>query len=275
MSETPQQPGTPDPHEMPQNPGGAPQPGAPEHPAAPQNPAASAPHAAPAPQAWPPASAGAAPPQAVPGAQPAAAGASRRSTWNDAVSTPGGKAAVVVAAASLALVVLLLTGLAAVGLGRHFGGDRDRGVWTSSNDRGMPGPGQMDPGHGQRGPGTPEQVPPGQDRRGTGDLPGMGMGLGMGAGGALHGEAVIPGEGGTATRAVLFQRGQVTAVTTDKLTVRSTDGFSATYTIGADTRDRLARKVSTLATGDEVTVVATKADATTIRILRSGRTGDS
>ena len=236
MSETPQQPGTPEPHEMPQAPGGPPHHGSPENPAA-----------------------------------------NRRSTWNDAVSTTGGKAAVVVAAASLGLVVLLLAGLAAAGLARHFGDER-RGPW-SSDARQMPGPGQMDPGQGQgkgqRGPGTPGQLPPGQDRRGAGDLPGMGMGLGMGAGGALHGEAVIPGDGGTATRAVLFQRGQVTAVTADKLTVRSTDGFSATYTIGADSRDRLAKKVSTLATGDEVTVVATKADATTIRILRTGRTGTS
>lgn len=189
MSETPQQPGTPEPHEVPPNPAGSP-------------PAATGPIPQQAPPAAPAATAAAAP--------------ARRSTWNDTMSTTGGTAAVVVAAASLGLVVLLVTGLVAVGLARHFGGERDRGVWTSSNDGGMRGPGQMNPGQGDRGPGSREQSPPGQDRRGSGDLPGMGMGLGMGAGGALHGEAVVPGDGGAATRTVLFQRGTVTSVTADK-----------------------------------------------------------
>ena len=249
MSETPQQPGTPEPHEVPPNPAGP-------------RPAATGPTAPPA---------ATTPPRATPGAQAAAAAsAARRSTWNDTMSTTGGKTAVVVAAASIGLVVLLVTGLVAVGVARHFGGDRDRGMWTSNNDRGMRGPGQMNPGQGERGPGSREQLPPGLDRRGTGDLPSMEMGLG--AGGALHGEAVVPGDG-TATRTVVFQRGTVTAVTADKLTVKSTDGYSATYTIGAESRDRLANKVSTLATGDEVTVVAAKDGNETLRILKSGRSG--
>ena len=70
---------------------------------------------------------------------------------------------------------------------------------------------------------------------------------------------------------MLFQRGEVTEVTTDKLTVKSTDGFSATYTIGADSRQRLKDKVSTLATGDQVMVLATKDGHETTRILKTGR----
>lgn len=202
---------------------------------------------------------------------PATARPDGRSMWGEATSTRGGTLAVVLAAASLGLVALLLAGLTAVVIAREVTDDRG---WWAGDSREMPGPEGMNPG---RGPGQGQgQGPPGQNRgegrEGTGDLPGLGL---PGAGGVLHGEAVIPGEGGTATRTVVFQRGQVTAVTADKLTVRSTDGFSATYTIGADSRERLARKASTLATGDEVTVVATKADATTIRILRSGRTGDN
>ena len=241
MSETPRQPGPPE------DPATMPSPTAPTPPAGP-----------PSPVAVPTAHQG--------GAQP------RRSMWRDAVSTTGGTVAVVVAAASLGLIALLTAGFLVAAVARHVGDDRGRGPWAGDS-RDMPMPDRMRPGQGQPDQGNPGQgpgqLPPGMQGRGTGDLPG----LGMGAGRALHGEAVIPGNGATATRAVLFQRGEVTDVTPDKLTVKSTDGFSATYTIGTDSRERLKSKVSTLAKGDLVTVVATKADATTIRILKSGRTG--
>lgn len=270
MNQTPDPLGTPEPSDGPPNPPTTPV----EHPAqaSPSGPPAQPPPAEqgqPAPPGSPTQPPYAASAQGV----PATARPDGRSMWGEATSTRGGTLAVVLAAASLGLVALLLAGLTAVVVAREVTDDRG---WWAGDSREMPGPEGMNPG---RGPGQGQgqgQGPPGQNRGegrdGAGDLPGLGL---PGAGGVLHGEAVIPGEAGTATRTVVFQRGQVTAVTADKLTVRSTDGFSATYTIGADTRERLARKVSTLATGDEVTVVATKADATTIRILRSGRTGDN
>ncbi|WP_406077902.1 hypothetical protein [Micromonospora sp. NBC_00858] len=51
----------------------------------------------------------------------------------------------------------------------------------------------------------------------------------------LHGEAVVQTkEGGTRTVAV--QRGEVTAIDGDSMTVKSTDGFTMTWTFGDDLR---------------------------------------
>lgn len=160
-----------------------------------------------------------------------------------------------------ALIGLLLASLVAVGFARHVGGDQLPGPWAGES-RQAPMPEGMGPGDG--GPGT---MPPGLERRGGDDLPGLGLPW---AGAPLHGEAVVPGDG-EATRTILFQRGEVTDVTADKLTATSADGFSATYTIGADSRERLKKKVSTLAKGDEVTVIADKDGNETLRILKTGR----
>lgn len=210
----------------------------------------------------------AAPTQQPPAAQqPNVPATPRRSLWGEAVSTTGGKVAVIVAGASLGLIALICGGLVIGAVAHHLGDDRGPGPWASDS-RGGPMPDRMGPG--EQGPEgmAPDRVPP-QQRGGPGDLPELGL---PGAGGPLHGEAVVPGDG-TGTTTILFQRGQVTDVTADKLTVKSTDGFSATYTIGAESRDRLKKKVSTLAKGDEVTVIASKDGNETLRILKTGRTG--
>jgi hypothetical protein len=46
----------------------------------------------------------------------------------------------------------------------------------------------------------------------------------------LHGETVVQTKNGTLTIAV--QRGQVTAVSATAITVKSTDGFTETWTVG-------------------------------------------
>ncbi|MGI5524545.1 hypothetical protein ACQEUX_26920 [Micromonospora sp. CA-259024] len=50
----------------------------------------------------------------------------------------------------------------------------------------------------------------------------------------LHGEAVVQAKDGTRTVAV--QRGEVTAIDGDSMTVKSTDGFTMTWTFGDDLR---------------------------------------
>ncbi|MDG4834529.1 hypothetical protein O7627_35260 [Solwaraspora sp. WMMD1047] len=50
----------------------------------------------------------------------------------------------------------------------------------------------------------------------------------------LHGEVVVRAGGGT--RTVTVQRGEVTAVDAESLTVRSTDGFTMRWTFGPDLR---------------------------------------
>ena len=94
-----------------------------------------------------------------------------------------------------------------------------------------------------------------------------GRGSVMDLAGALHGEFVVPTQaGGTLTRRL--QTGAVTAVSAGSLSVTSTDGFSASYVIGADL------DVSGVAVGDTVLVIATvDGDTVTATSVRSQSDG--
>lgn len=75
---------------------------------------------------------------------------------------------------------------------------------------------------------------------------------------ALHGEVTL---GGKKQRVVDFQRGTVADVSASSITVKSTDGFSATYAVDAKTKVRHAKEKATIGdvkTGDKVRVVALK-----------------
>jgi hypothetical protein len=79
---------------------------------------------------------------------------------------------------------------------------------------------------------------------------------------ALHGEVVL---GGKKHRVVDFQRGEVTAVSGTSVTVKSKDGFSATYVVDAKTKVRQAKEqaaIGDVKTGDKVRVIATKDGST-------------
>lgn len=124
---------------------------------------------------------------------------------------------------------------------------------------------------------TTEQFGPGG---GAGGGPGLGGGFGrQGAGAsagvagltdALHGDFVVAR--GTGYGTDRLQTGTVTAASATDLTVRSTDGYTQRYVVGAGT------SIGTVATGNTVTVVATvsgqTATATTIEDTGIGnRTG--
>ncbi|MEU8226755.1 hypothetical protein [Kribbella sp. NPDC048915] len=103
-------------------------------------------------------------------------------------------------------------------------------------------------------PSTPGQEQP--DRPGKG---GFARGA-FGFGGALHGEFVVPKDGG-GYQTVATQRGEVTAVSKESLTVKSEDGYSRTYTMTEDTLVNAARDgIDDVKTGNTVTVVAVVAD---------------
>lgn len=91
--------------------------------------------------------------------------------------------------------------------------------------------------------------------------PGRPGGLGgkhgfMGAGRALHGEFVVPKEGG-GYQTVATQRGDVTAVSAESITVKSEDGYSRTYTLTEDTLVNAARDgIADVKTGNKVHVSA-------------------
>ncbi len=89
---------------------------------------------------------------------------------------------------------------------------------------------------------------------------GLSRGL-LGMAGALHGELVVPdGDGGY--RTVVVQRGTATEVGDATLTVRSEDGFTATYDVPAGTVLGAGRDgIASIETGAEVVVTAQKKGA--------------
>ena len=89
---------------------------------------------------------------------------------------------------------------------------------------------------------------------------------------ALHGEATL---GGEKHRVVAFQRGVVQEVSTTSLTVKSEDGFSATYVLNAETKVHKQGDKSTISAiknGDHVRVLALK-DGSTLTAKAIGDRG--
>jgi hypothetical protein len=71
---------------------------------------------------------------------------------------------------------------------------------------------------------------------------------------ALHGEVVVAkDDGGTET--LLIQKGDVVAVSASSVEVKSTDGFTRTYVVNADTKVGGGRtSIDSVASGDTVVV---------------------
>ena len=75
---------------------------------------------------------------------------------------------------------------------------------------------------------------------------------------ALHGEVTMAGP---KHRVVVFQKGTVTAVADDSITVTSADGFRASYAVTGDTKVRVAKgdaAIDDVQTDTRVRVVASK-----------------
>jgi len=84
---------------------------------------------------------------------------------------------------------------------------------------------------------------------------------------ALHGEVTLAGE---QHRVVVFQRGAVEKVSDTSLTVRSSDGHTATYVVSNDStvrRNGAKATITELKPGDRVVVVANK-DGSTLNAVR-------
>jgi hypothetical protein len=89
---------------------------------------------------------------------------------------------------------------------------------------------------------------------------------------ALHGEATL---GGEKHRVVAFQRGVVQEVSATSLTVKSEDGFTATYVLNGDTKVHKQGDKSTISaikSGDHVRVLALK-DGSTLTAKAVGDRG--
>jgi hypothetical protein len=98
----------------------------------------------------------------------------------------------------------------------------------------------------------------------------------FGLGGALHGEHVVKQADGDGYETIAFQRGEVTEVSNDSLTVKSEDGFTRTYAVTGETFVGAAREgIDSVEVGDEVAVQATvsgdKATASVVRDVEQFR----
>ncbi len=213
-----------------------------------------------------------------------------RRWWGEATATTGSRIALVAAAVLAAVVLVAGAGLVgsfvvhriadarfASGQGDgRWGDDGNRGGNTpfGNNGRGNGnGNGRQD--GGQRGS---DQLP--DMRRGQGNGLGQGQGNGLGRGNGqmggmlsglgavLHGEFTTTLTGQPAV--MLFQVGEVTAFTEGKsLSVRSTDGFEATYALDADTTTVGGSPV----TGDQVRVIAAKQGSKAVLVQTVGQGG--
>lgn len=84
----------------------------------------------------------------------------------------------------------------------------------------------------------------------------------------LHGELTVSGSTGPTT--VNVQRGKVTSASATSVTVRSSDGFTTTYTVSSTTtvrRDRATVTADKLVVGDSAFVRADGSTATVVRAL--------
>lgn len=85
-----------------------------------------------------------------------------------------------------------------------------------------------------------------------------------------HGEVTLRAK--TGDKVFDLQRGVVTTVSSTSVTVKSKDGFTATYTVGSGTKVRKQKQASAIAdvhTGDRVGVLALHSGSTdTLRRLR-------
>jgi hypothetical protein len=80
----------------------------------------------------------------------------------------------------------------------------------------------------------------------------------------LHGEVTVQGKDGVKT--IVVQRGAVTGVTATSVTVKSTDGYSLTWTFGDKLRvvqDKKTVAASALRTGEQIGVAGAQAGSAT------------
>jgi hypothetical protein len=106
---------------------------------------------------------------------------------------------------------------------------------------------------------------------GRGGFPGGGAVQGGGLTGALHGTYVAQADGSYVTR--VFQTGEVTAASATSITVKSTDGYTKSYTVSSATSVNGGQSTAAdVKTGHTATVTASESAAAT-SILDQSLTG--
>lgn len=213
-------------------------------------------------------------PPAGPPVIPVAGAAPTPSGWQRATSTRGARWGLGIAAVGLVCLMILGIGIAGIAVLRHhdrvgFLADRQAGF-----SRGQDGPGngqglngrkglRNDRGPGANGNGNGPQFPNDMPRMQGGRAQGLG-GLGNLVGGAvLHGDVTATVNG--AAQSLVFQSGEVTAVSDTSITLKSSDGFVGTYGRDATTKANKAAPVK----GGQAIVLARASDKVALRVVSS------
>jgi hypothetical protein len=178
--------------------------------------------------------------------------------WQRATSTTGRRWALVLSAAAVAL--LLVVGIGVTSL-----------LVLRNHDRvNVLGDGQTARNFGQYGPGNGNgQGPLAQGRRNGRNLPGLPGGRVQGlrglenllGGTALHGDVTANAAG--SVQALVFQHGEVSALSATSITLKSSDGFTGTYGLNATTGSSGASLVK----GGQAFVLARASDKVAITTL--------
>ena len=186
--------------------------------------------------------------------------------WQRATSTSGRRWALALSAAAVALLLVLGIGVTSLLVLRNH--DRVNLLGDRQTARNF---GQYGPGNGNGNGKAKGQGP----RAGGGrNLPGLPGGRVQGlrglenllGGSAVHGD-VTAGVGGS-VQALVFQRGEVTALSATSITLKSSDGFTGTYGLNATTRSSGA----SLAKGGQAFVLARASDKVAITALATPAT---
>lgn len=204
------------------------------------------------------------PPAPTPPAGSTPPDAPKTNLWHRTTSTQRGRWAVGIGAAVLASLMLLGVGLAGLLVLRHNDGIGFLGASGDRRERffrGHDGPGLGN--DNGRGRGAPDQG----GKRNQGGMPGMPGGQDRGPGGlgglfngtALHGSVTVSVNG--SVQALLFQRGEVTALSATSITIKSSDGFTGTYGLTSATKTGKAAAVK----GGQAVVLARASDKVAIR----------
>lgn len=143
-----------------------------------------------------------------------------------------------------------------VGLGVAYAQSDSSGTTSTTLPAVVPPPsGQIAPAPAQPDPNSKG----GRSGRGNHGPFGKFFGLGgfgqLGRGGPLHGEFTIRKPDGTGFQTVAVQTGEVTAVSSSSITVKSEDGFSRAYSVDENTVVGAGRDgIGTVKTGDTVRI---------------------
>ncbi|MEP7192807.1 MAG: hypothetical protein ABI903_08065 [Actinomycetota bacterium] len=200
-------------------------------------------------------------PSQPPAQAPTANAAPTTNLWRQATSTRGGRWAIALVASAVVFLMLLGVGVAGLLLLRNHDRFDMVGHRQGGFSRGQlgPGSGRDDGGNNGRNPLKPG-VPQAPGLRGGGaqGLGGLGGVLG---GGALHGNMTTTVNG--SVQALVFQRGQVTALSSTSITLKSSDGFVGTYGRADSTTSLRGAPV----TGGQAFVLARASDKVAITIF--------